>query len=91
MTEQPLERKQNGGDEQNIETAWTDRLASSVSSSKQESGQSLEENLERLAAVNLSSDTSLEPRLSTAMIRLVSALAGVGFLLLLYLIFKIFV
>lgn len=52
---------------------------------------SLEENLERLAAVNLSSDRSLEPRLSTAMIRLVSALAGAGLLVLIYLMFRLFI
>lgn len=57
----------------------------------QEKRESMEENLERLAALNLSNDPSLQPRLSTAMIRLVSALAGAGLLVLIYFIFKLFV
>lgn len=57
----------------------------------QDRSESLEENLERLAALNLSNDQSLQPRFSTAMIRLVSAVAGIGALVLIYLIMKLFV
>ena len=57
----------------------------------QERGESLEENLEKLAALNLGSDQSLQPRLSTSVIRLVSALAGIGALLLIYFIMKLFI
>ena len=53
--------------------------------------ESMEENLERLAALNLSNDQSLQPRFSTSVIRLVSALAGIGTLVLIYLIFKLFI
>ena len=52
--------------------------------------ESIEENLEKLAALNLSNDQSLQPRFSTAMIRLVSAAAGIGALLLIYLVVKLF-
>lgn len=51
---------------------------------------SIEENLEKLAALNLSNDQSMQPRFSTAMIRLVSAAAGIGALLLIYLVVKLF-
>ena len=53
--------------------------------------ESMEENLERLAALNLSNDQSLQPRFSTSVIRLVSALAGIGTLVLIYLVFKLFI
>ena len=66
----------------------TDHIAKHKASPDQ--GQSLEENLEKLAALNLSSDKSMQPRLSNAMIRLVSAAAGIGALILLYYIFKLF-
>jgi predicted TIM-barrel fold metal-dependent hydrolase len=52
--------------------------------------ESIEENLEKLAALNLSNDLSMQPRFSTAMIRLVSAAAGIGVLLLIYLVVKLF-
>lgn len=52
--------------------------------------ESIEENLEKLAALNLSNDQSIQPRFSTAMIRLVSAAAGIGALLLIYLVVKLF-
>ena len=52
--------------------------------------ESIEENLEKLAALNLSTDQSMQPRFSTAMIRLVSAAAGIGALLLIYLVVKLF-
>ncbi len=52
--------------------------------------ESIEENLEKLAALNLSTDQSMQPRFSTAMIRLVSATAGIGALLLIYLVVKLF-
>jgi hypothetical protein len=52
--------------------------------------ESIEENLEKLAALNLSNDQSMQPRFSTAMIRLVSAAAGIGALLLIYLVVKLF-
>lgn len=64
---------------------------SSEGSAGQDRSESLEENLERLAALNLSNDQSLQPRFSTSMIRLVSAAAGIGALLLIYLIMKLFV
>ena len=51
---------------------------------------SIEENLEKLAALNLSNDQSMQPRFSTAIIRLVSAAAGIGALLLIYLVVKLF-
>ena len=57
---------------------------------KKGSNESIEENLEKLAALNLSNDHSMQPRFSTAMIRLVSAAAGIGVLLLIYLIVKLF-
>ncbi len=53
--------------------------------------ESIEENLERLAALNLSNDQSLQPRFSTAVIRLVSALAGAVLLVLIYFIFRLFI
>ncbi len=53
--------------------------------------ESLEENLEKLAALNLGNDMSLQPRYSTAVIRLVSALAGIGALVLIYFITKLFI
>ena len=59
--------------------------------SKLKKDESLEENLEKLAALNLSSDRSMQPRLSNAMIRLVSAAAGIGALVLLYYLFKLFI
>ena len=52
--------------------------------------ESIEENLRKLAALNLSNDQSMQPRFSTAMIRLVSAAAGIGALLLIYLVVKLF-
>jgi len=52
--------------------------------------ESIEENLEKLAALNLSNDQSMQPRFSTAMIRFVSAAAGIGALLLIYLVVKLF-
>jgi len=52
--------------------------------------ESIEENLEKLAALNLSTDQSMQPRFSTAMIRLVSAATGIGALLLIYLVVKLF-
>jgi len=52
--------------------------------------ESIEENLEKLAALNLSTDQSMQPRFSTAMIRLVSAAAGIVALLLIYLVVKLF-
>ncbi len=57
----------------------------------QERSESLEENLEKLAALNLGNDMSLQPRYSTAVIRLVSALAGIGALVLIYFITKLFI
>ena len=57
----------------------------------QKKRESLEENLERLAALNLSNDPSLQPRFSTAVIRLVSALTGAALLVLIYFIFRLFV
>ena len=53
--------------------------------------ESMEENLERLAALNLGNDQSLQPRFSTSIIRLVSALAGIGTLVLIYFILKLMV
>jgi hypothetical protein len=53
--------------------------------------ESMEENLERLAALNLGNDQSLQPRFSTSIIRLVSALAGIGTLVLIYFVFKLFI
>lgn len=52
--------------------------------------ESIEENLEKLAALNLINDQSMQPRLSTAMIRLVSAAAGIGALVVIYLVVKLF-
>ena len=57
---------------------------------KKNRNESIEENLEKLAALNLSTDQSMQPRFSTAMIRLVSATAGIGALLLIYLVVKLF-
>ena len=57
----------------------------------QDRKESMEENLERLAALNLSNDQSLQPRFSTSIIRLVSALAGLGTLVMIYFIFKLFI
>lgn len=54
----------------------------------QDRSKSIEENLEKLAALNLSSDMSMQPRFSTTMIRLVSAAAGILVLLLIYLVVK---
>ena len=90
MSEQPLSTVQNSGDGAHQKRSQAEEHKLSATATK-EPGQSIEENLERLAAVNLSSDRSLEPRLSTAMIRLVSALAGIGVLVLLYLLFRLFV
>jgi hypothetical protein len=53
--------------------------------------ESLEENLEKLAALNLIDDQSLQPRYSTAIIRMISALAGIVALVLIYLILKLFI
>jgi hypothetical protein len=53
--------------------------------------ESMEENLEKLAALNLGNDQSLQPRFSTSIIRLVSALAGIGALLVIYFILKLVV
>jgi hypothetical protein len=58
---------------------------------EQDKRETLEENLEKLAALNLSNDASLQPRFSTAIIRLVSALAGIGALVLIYFLLKLFV
>lgn len=91
MSEQALSTGLKDRHEPEMESLQIAEEGLTVNPGLAQSGRSLEENLERLAAVNLSSDRSLEPRLSTAMIRLVSALAGVGFLLLFYLIFKLFV
>lgn len=57
----------------------------------QKKKESIEENLERLAALNLSNDQSFQPRFSTAVIRLVSALTGAALLVLIYFIFRLFV
>lgn len=57
----------------------------------QDKRESMEENLEKLAALNLSNDQSLQPRFSTSIIRLVSALAGIGALVVIYFILKLFV
>jgi len=53
-------------------------------------GATMEEHLERLAELNLSSTYSSRSRVSPAIIRLLSAAAGVAVLLLLYLLFKHF-
>ena len=53
--------------------------------------ESMAENLEKLAALNLSNDQSLQPRFSTSIIRLISALAGIGALVVIYFILKLFV
>lgn len=53
--------------------------------------ESMEENLEKLAALNLGNDQSMGPRFSTSIIRLVSALAGIGTLVLIYFIVKLLV
>ena len=58
---------------------------------EQDKRETMEENLEKLAALNLGSDQSLQPRFSTSIIRLVSALAGIGALVLIYFILKLFV
>ena len=58
---------------------------------EQDKRESMEENLEKLAALNLSNDQSLQPRFSTSIIRLVSALAGIGALLVIYFILKLFI
>lgn len=52
---------------------------------------SMEEHLERLAALNLSSTYASRSRLSPAIIRLLSAAAGFAVLLLIYLLFKLFI
>ncbi len=94
MTEQSVAGKQTDNDRLKRiagEAHKTEPLGLSGSIAGRASDQTLEEQLERLAAVNLSSDRSLEPRLSNAMIRLVSALAGVGLLGLIYLLFKLFI
>ena len=57
----------------------------------QDRKESMEENLERLAALNLGNDQSMQPRFSTSIIRLVSALAGIGTLVLIYFVFKLFI
>jgi hypothetical protein len=58
---------------------------------EQDKRESMEENLEKLAALNLGNDPSLQPRFSTAILRLVSAFAGIGALVLIYFIAKLFV
>ena len=58
---------------------------------EQDKRETMEENLEKLAALNLSNDPSLQPRFSTAILRLVSAFAGIGALVLIYFIAKLFV
>ena len=59
--------------------------------SEQNKRESIEENFERLAALNLGSDRSMQPRFSTAVIRLLSALSGALMLVLIYFIFRLFV
>lgn len=52
---------------------------------------SMEEQLERLAALNLSSAYATQSRFSPTIIRLISAAAGVAALLLIYFCFKLFI
>ena len=80
MSQQQEDKKVN-----NLQTPSGQPAGEDIKPKKDES---LEENLEKLAALNLSSDRSLQPRLSNAMIRLVSAAAGIGALVLLYYLFK---
>ncbi len=86
MTAENLEKEKDGTKIENNQP-----LNSAAKAAGQAQDQFTEENLERLAALNLSSDRILQPRFSTAMIRLVSALAGVAALVLIYFIFKLFV
>lgn len=72
-------------------TENTENMQTATPQKGQERSESLEENLEKLAALNLSNDQSLQPRFSTAVLRLVSALAGIGALLLIYFILKLFI
>lgn len=74
---------------ENIEGKVTGQTSDQLNN--QERSESLEENLEKLAALNLGNDMSLQPRYSTAVIRLVSALAGIGALVLIYFITKLFI
>lgn len=52
---------------------------------------SMDEHLERLAALNLSSTYATHSRFSPTIIRLISAVAGLAALLLIYFCFKLFV
>ena len=52
---------------------------------------SMEEHLERLAELNLSSAYNSRSSMSPAIIRMISAAAGVALLLLIYLLFKLFI
>ncbi len=52
---------------------------------------SMDENLQRLAALNLASDRSLQPRFSNAVMKLISAVAGLGALVLIYYFLKLLV
>ena len=63
---------------------------SSIGTVETNRSESIEENLEKLAALNLSNDQFTQPRLSTSMIRLVSAVAGIGALVMIYLVVKLF-
>jgi hypothetical protein len=91
MTEQSPVGKQSKGDATKLKGGDVRRPGSTEAILGRATDSSLEDNLERLAVVNLSSDRSLEPRLSTAMIRLVSALTGAALLVLIYLLFKLII
>ena len=52
---------------------------------------SIEENLERLAALNLSSAYATRSKFSPTIIRLISAASGIAALLLIYFCFKLFI
>jgi len=67
-----------------------DKKDSPVNDLKQPKSESMDENLERLAALNLSNDHSFQRRYSNALIRLVSAAAGLAVLFLIYFIIKLF-
>lgn len=91
MSKQSPAGKRKRGNGTDVKAGRTGESEPSELTAGRATNQSLEENLARLAAANLSSDRSLEPGLSTAMIKLVSALAGVGSLVLIYLLLKLFI
>ena len=54
-----------------------------------DNSESVNENLQRLATLNLSSDRSLQPRFSNGVVKLISAVAGLGALALIYFFLKL--